>query len=277
MPTLKINPRKSLPDSCWLSSKAKKFFSQHGEEGIIEAIFEKMPATNHWCVEFGAWDGVNMSNTCYFIQNKKWKGVQIEGDKFRYNELVNNFNSLSGVYQFNELVGFTHGTNTLEDFLKRTPIPIDFDLLSIDIDGNDYHVWESMTTYKPKLVVIEINPRIPNDIVFIQDRDMSLNQGSSLAAFIELGKLKGYELVCVHHTNAFFIPRNEYFKFGIKDNSIDAMKGDAPGRIFNCYDGTIYNTLGRFGWAGGGRHVSNDELQLLQPEKRKFISKSPKK
>jgi hypothetical protein len=236
-----------------------------------------MPATNHWCVEFGAWDGVNMSNTCYFIQKRKWKGVHIEGNKTRYEELVKNFNAFPDIYQFNELVGFTHGENTLEDFLKRTPIPKDFDLLSIDIDGNDYHVWESMQTYRPKLIVIEINPRIPNDIVFIQDRDMSVNQGSSLAAFIELGKRKGYELVCVHHTNAFFIDQNEYYKFDIKDNSIDAMKNDAPGRIFNCYDGTIYNTLGRFGWAGGGRHVSNDELQLLQPEKRKFISKSPKK
>jgi hypothetical protein len=277
MPILKYIPRggKNLR-SCWLNSKARKEFSQNGEEGIIEAIFEIITPANKWCVEFGAWDGINMSNTCYFLKNKSWRGVHIEGNPARFQQLVANFSSFSHIYQFNELVGFTSGKDTLDDFLSNTPIPKEFDLLSIDIDGNDYHIWESLKIYRPRLLVIEINPRIPNDILFIQDRDMLVNQGSSLLALITLGKMKGYELVCVHHTNAFFVLKSEFNKFGITDNSIDAMKQDSGGRIFNTYDGTIYNTLGKLGWAGGGTLVAPDSLQYLPINERVFVSKSPR-
>lgn len=151
--------------------------------------------------------------------------------------------------------------DTLEDFLARTPIPIDFDLLSIDVDGNDYHIWDSMTRYRPRIVVIEVNPTIPNDIVFVQDRDVNMRQGSSLAAIAELARKKGYELVCYHATNGFFVQAADFEKFGIADNSPDAMKRDASGRIFSCYDGTIYNTLGKLGWDARGQVVAPDGLQ----------------
>jgi hypothetical protein len=63
-------------------------------------------------------------------------------------------------------------------------------LLTIDIDGNDYHIWDSMQKYQPKVVIIEYNPTIPNDIKFIQEANFDVNQGSSLRAKIELGGKK---------------------------------------------------------------------------------------
>ena len=69
------------------------------------------------------------------------------------------------------LVGLTEG-DRLHDILSHTPIPHDFDLLSVDIDGADYHLWDSLPPpplgYAPKVVVIEFNPTIPNNILYVQ-------------------------------------------------------------------------------------------------------------
>lgn len=56
-------------------------------------------------------------------------------------------------------------------------------------------IWESLEDYYPKVVVIEHNPTIPNNIIYIQEKDVSIQRGSSLRALVELGKSKGYELV----------------------------------------------------------------------------------
>jgi len=266
MPTIRYKPRALFkPSSCWLTKRSRKIYSQHGEEGIIEAIFEVIGIANKWCVEFGAWDGVHLSNTCFFIKEMHWRAIQIEANPARFRQLVANFHGCKDVFQFNEFVGYNSGVDTLEDLLARTPIPNNFDLLSIDVDGNDYHIWDSISRYKPRLVVIEVNPTIPNDIVFIQNRDMGIRQGSSLAAVVELGKKKGYELVCYYTTNAFFVQTSDYLQFAIDDNSPDAMKRDAPGRIFGCFDGKVYNTLGTLGWSARGQVVGNDALQPFLP------------
>ena len=62
----------------------------------------------------------------------------------------------------------------------------ELDLLSIDIDGNDYYIFESLARLKPELVVIEFNPTIPNDVMFVQERNITVNQGCSLLALIAL-------------------------------------------------------------------------------------------
>ena len=60
------------------------------------------------------------------------------------------------------------GGNSLDNILSKTKIPRNFDVLSIDIDGNDYFVWENLKEYQPKIVCIEFNPTIPNEIEFVQ-------------------------------------------------------------------------------------------------------------
>ena len=89
----------------------------------------------------------------------------------------------------NAFVGFT-AADGLDAILARTPIPADFDVLSIDIDGNDYHVWNAVARYKPRVVVIEYNPTIPAAVDFVQPADMSINQGASITAQARLGKQK---------------------------------------------------------------------------------------
>ena len=87
----------------------------------------------------------------------------------------------------NKFVGFDE-TDSLDTILRQTDIPSDFDVLSVDIDGNDYHVWDAARQYKPKIVVIEFNPTIPSSVEFVQPRDFGVTQGSSILSITKLAK-----------------------------------------------------------------------------------------
>ncbi len=115
-------------------------------------------------------------------------------------------------------------------------------MLSIDIDGNDYHVWQAAVDYKPKVVVIEFNPTIPKTVEFIQPRDFQITQGSSLMSINKLAKLKGYELVSTTKANAIFVDSKYFRLFGIRDNSVETMMTDESliTHIFCGYDGTVF-------------------------------------
>ncbi len=93
-------------------------------------------------------------------------------------------------------------------------------MLSIDIDGNDYYIWESIKDYDPKVDIIEFNQAIPSDIEFVQKKDFTLHQGNSLLSLIKLGKLKGYELVATSFCNAIFVKSDLFDLFEIADNRI---------------------------------------------------------
>lgn len=242
-------------------------YSQSGEDGIIEEIFRKIGTTNKWCVEFGAWDGVHLSNTCNLIRNSGWSAVMIEADEKKAAKIKSNHPD-SNVHAICAMLGFTKGVDTLDDVLKSTPMPKQFDLVSIDVDGMDYHLWRSMEEYRPRAVVIEFNHLVPNDVVFIQDRDGKLNEGHSLAALVELGKSRDYELVGVVHRNAFFVVKEEFHKFSpeITDNSIDAIRPFQPAYIWSCYNGKMYHTMEHLRWGKDANKVAlaPDSIQLFK-------------
>ena len=141
----------------WLLEHASDVTSQNGEDGIIAKILEVIGTPRGWCVEFGAWDGRYLSNTHNLIANKDFYAVMIEGSATRFRDLMAAFKDNPKVYPVNAFVGFTEADG-LDAILARTPIPEEFDVLSIDIDGNDYHVWSAVTRYRPRVVVIEYNP-----------------------------------------------------------------------------------------------------------------------
>jgi hypothetical protein len=264
MPVIKAQPiDRRVAESTYLSNFMKNVYSQAGEDGVVEEIFRIIGTRNKWCVEFGAWDGVYLSNTCNLIRNHGWSAVHIEGDPKKCDEIRSNYPDNNNVIPLCRMVGFTAGTDTIDDLLKTTEIPRDFDFISIDVDGVDWHIWSSIVVYRPRVVVIEFNPTVPNDVVFVQDRNMALNEGCSLAALIELGKSKQYELVGLTNGNAFFVVAEEFQKFNIKDNGIHAMRLDRGNYIFNCYNGKVYNTMPRLAWFGKHVPVLPDSLQIL--------------
>lgn len=228
-------------DNQFLNRYRKNVKSQFGEDGIIAKIFEILPRDrqNHWSCEFGAWDGKHCSNTYNLLMNVGWRGVLIEANPRKFRDLQVTYKGVDRAVLLNEFVQFS-GENTLDQILARHAIPRDFDLLSIDIDGNDYHILASIQVYRPKVIVIEFNPTIPDNIAFIQEADPRWQHGSSLLAITELAKKKDYELICVNAENAFYVDRQYYPLFGIKDNSIAAMKYyREPLQVFQLYDGTL--------------------------------------
>ncbi|KAA1425591.1 FkbM family methyltransferase [Nocardioides antri] len=275
MPILRvIDLDRRKPESCYLQDARRDVTSQFGEDGIIEKIFEIVPPANRWCVEYGAWDGVYLSNTYHLVHDLGWNGVLIEGDPAKFAELETNCAGLANAHPVQAVVGFDNGVDALDDVLAGTDCPHAPDLASIDVDGADYFLWQSMKAYRPRVVVIEFNPTVPNDVVFVQDRDLAVHQGASLAAMVELGKRKRYELVAVTNCNAFFVDEPLFPAFGIEDNSIDAMRANVTGRIFHGYDGTIYTKMRPLQWVGrGDTRPPIDVFQLLPPEERNWHDK----
>jgi len=224
-----------------LNRFAKNVTSQFGEDGIIEKALQLIDGSNRWCVEFGAWDGCYCSNTHNLITKHDYEAVLIEGAVRRFEELKKTFSGNDKVRAINTFVGFQLG-NGLDEILAKTPIPVDFDLLSIDIDGNDFHVWDSVWSYKPKIVVIEYNPTIPNGIDFVQPADPAISQGSSISSIVALGKRKGYELAAITRVNAILVHAKYFDRLGIEDNSIATLREDDSlvTHIFQGFDGTIF-------------------------------------
>lgn len=229
-----------MPATHSLLSSRHNVTSEHGEDGIIDQIITVIGEESRWCVDLGALNGTHGSNVWHLIKEQGWSGVLIEADRTYFEKLQQEYAGIDRAHCVNAFVSF-EGADALDALLARTPLPREFDLFSLDIDGNEYHLWESLSAYRPRVMVVEFNPSIPNDVSFIQSRDMNVFQGSSLRALIELGKRKGYELVATNEVNAFFVLQELFPKFGIADNSIDALHTDHQyeTKLFQLYDGTL--------------------------------------
>lgn len=244
--------------------------SQDGEDGIIERIFSIITPKHKYCVEFGAWNGKHLSNTWNLINNHNWGGALIEGNEQRSQTLINRYQDFETVTCLNRFVGI-EGDNTLDNILVEVGAPTDFDFLSIDIDGMDYFIWESLSKFRPSVLVVEFNPTVPNDVVFVQGKSFDIHQGCSLMALIQLAKEKGYELVCSTGVNAFFVERDLFEAFGIEGNAIDSIHQPiCDGRIFHGYDSHIYVVgMPQLLWSGGIK-VESDDFQVVPKNDRVF-------
>ena len=245
----------------------QNIFSQSGEDGVIAKILEVLPDINTFFVEFGAWDGLHLSNCARLARDFGWSGIFIEGDVEKFDALTSNYAQNPLIIPINKWVSLSAGA-TLDEIVSPTTQEVG--ILSIDIDGNDYHIWDSIKVLRPTLVIIEVNPSIPNDVKFVQEYSPEVNHGSSLLAMNALGVSKGYELICCTSANAFFVKR-EYFKlFNIPDNSVEKLfVPKCNGRIFHGFDGTIFTVgMERIIWKGIA--VGAKDLQLLPPDQRKL-------
>jgi hypothetical protein len=221
---------------------SSNYYSQFGEDGILEEILkriEKHVSLDGWCSEFGAWDGVHLSNTCHLIRNKNYKAVLVEGNISRVKELNKNLPS-NDVIKVCRFVSFD-GKNSLEHIYAETPIPHNFDFLSIDVDGVDYHIFESLQNYRPKIVCIEFNPSIPNSVDYVQSKDMRIKHGNSAKALTRLAHQKGYSLVSSTQCNLFFVD-STLSNFVVEaEPTLNDLNPDGISEtiIFSGYDGSI--------------------------------------
>jgi hypothetical protein len=260
--------------SRWLSQHASNVTSQCGEDGIIAKALSLLPQRTSWCVEFGAWDGKLYSNTYDLVTSKNYRGVLIEGDPVRFTDLQHTHGTSGRHVLLNAMVGFSP-SDSLDVLLARCEIPHQFDLLSVDIDGNDYHVWEAMHNYRPQLVIIEFNGTLSNTTFFVQKKELGRNQGASPASLVELGRRKGYELIATTELNLLFVTAEHYGAFGIADNSLGLMRDDSKiPHIFVGYDGHVFlsqaNVLGAITLPWHGLKLEETDVQVIPERLQKY-------
>jgi hypothetical protein len=190
-------------------------YSQNGEEGIIQAIFNEIGVTTKTCLEIGAND-LRRSSNVYPLWTNGWKAILVEGEPMRFKKLQHDYGAHP---QANEqrasLVnryGAEEGPNSLDSILTSHEFPTDFDLLCIDVDGLDYHLWRGLKRFRPRLVVIEYNPTIPPHIELVGSARGN-EIGCSLLALTNLAREKGYLLVASLVWNAFFVREEEAHAF----------------------------------------------------------------
>lgn len=196
-------------DSKGLNRSEYQIFSQEAEDGIIAEVFRRIGTTNKYFVEFGisAWE----CNTIALLLDH-WSGLWMDTDERGIKEAYEMYSEI--IKQGKLAVMREHITaENIETIFRKNGVPKEPDLLSIDIDGNDYWVWKALKEYKPRLMVIEYNailgPSIKRVIKYnpsYANTDTCLF-GASLKALELLGEEKGYRLVgCdIKGVNAFFV------------------------------------------------------------------------
>ena len=187
-------------------------FTQNGEDGIVEEIFTRIGTTNKFFVEFGV-HGVKNNST--FLLIKEWKGVWIGGSSAAEQNIKIKFKQHIKSKQLNFRKAWITKDN-IEELFSQLNIPSELDYLSIDLDGNDYWIWEAIKSYSPRAISIEYNATIPPDTSWVMryDENHVWDQtsyfGASLKALEILGKQEGYHLVGCDFTgcNAFFVRKD---------------------------------------------------------------------
>lgn len=169
-------------------------YSQCSEELEIKIVLNRLPNLTKSVCEFGM-DGKHLSNTFFLCEFHGFRGVYIEQNVERFNRIP----PLENVVKYNTKI-----LNNLDSILSQSFIEKNFDILSIDIDNNDYHVWNTLKKYKPKVVIIEFNPFIPADFKYIYDENRGIFS-SSFISMCELAYSKGYMLYKQICGNLFFV------------------------------------------------------------------------
>lgn len=230
-------------------------FSQHGEDGLLWSLFREIASVmpiSKTCVDVGAGNGTRWSNTAHLITMHNWTGVLIEPSRKEFRKLKN----YAGRYQSLALRKYVtaHGESSLDRLLQSTSIPSDFDLLSIDVDGDEINILRELSAYFPKVIVVEFNPTFPNEIEHLSTLSETGHSGSSLRAVYNALVDKGYSPLAVVGVNLIAL-RSDISNVLLDDKifTIDELRDDTEFRVYASvgYDGKLYlsNTL-QFPWHG---------------------------
>jgi hypothetical protein len=233
----------SLPANTDFRNVGFKVFSQFDEDGIIQFLINQLPIASKTFIEFGV-ENYEESNTRFLLLNDHWQGMVLDAraSDIRYIQQDKIY------WQYDLQAKCTWITReNINALLRDAGFGEDVGLLSIDIDGNDYWIWEAIQAIKPVIVIIEYNSlfglqpiAVPYEETF--DRTTAhysnLFYGASLGALQHLAEKKGYLLVGsnVWGHNAFFVradiagefrglqPREAYVESKFRESRDEAGK-----------------------------------------------------
>jgi len=193
-----------------------RVFSQWGEDGIIQFLIRNIAIRRKTFVEFGVENYVE-SNTRFLLVNNNWSGLVIDSNEKNVRYIKED--PIYWKYNLKAICEFVHREN-INNILDGNDIKGDIGLLSIDVDGIDYWIWDAIDAISPAIVVVEYNHRfgperkvtIPYDRKFIRGKahHSTIYYGASLAALYFLGNRKGYAFVGCNTggNNAFFVRKD---------------------------------------------------------------------
>jgi hypothetical protein len=186
-----LDPRSLLPHG-------HRCFSQNAEDGMIDEIFRRIGTGPRFFVEFGVETGLENNTLALLLAG--WRGLWIEADPAAARTIRGEFTGALDAGRLRLVESFVTA-ESIEQTLRSAGVPEDLDLLSIDIDGNDYWVWRAIHSFHPRAVVIEYNASLGRTARVVRPYeptrrwDGSAAFGASLAALEALGQEKGYALV----------------------------------------------------------------------------------
>jgi hypothetical protein len=199
-----------------LSAYEFRVYSQFGEDGIIQFLINNIDVKSKTFVEFGV-ENYRESNTRFLLMHDNWRGLIMDGSA--YNMAFVQADDIYWRYELKAVSAFVTREN-INALLCDNGMEGEIGILSIDIDGNDYWVWKAISVVSPAIVIVEYNARfgaeravtVPYKADFDRQREhySMLYWGASLAAFVALGKEKGYAFVGCNSAgvNAFFVRKD---------------------------------------------------------------------
>jgi len=204
--SLEQDPRHLLPSGY-------RTYSQNDEDGIIREIFNRIGTTNRTFVEFGI--GTGLENNTLALLFEGWKGLWIDASEESIRNIRAGLPATIGDGTL-QLIGSRVDAENINDLISSAMDQEEIDLLSIDIDGNDIHVFKAIQWIRPRVVVIEYNALFRPPALFCLDYEAehSWRRDDCMASSLKLLEIefaeKGYSLVGCNATgaNAFFV-RND--------------------------------------------------------------------
>jgi hypothetical protein len=201
-----------LPPNTDFRKVGFKVFSQFDEDGIIQYLIHRLPIKSKTFIEFGV-ENYEESNTRFLLLNDHWQGMVLDAraSDIRYIQQDRIY------WQYDLQARCTWITReNIDALLQSAGFGEDVGLLSIDIDGNDYWIWEAIQSIRPAIVVVEYNSLLglrPIAVPYREDFDRAdahysnLYYGASLGALHHLAQKKGYLLLGsnIWGHNAFFV------------------------------------------------------------------------
>lgn len=187
-----------------------KAYSQADEDGIIQEIFRRIGEGSRTFVEVGT-EGGHETNTVALLLSG-WQGAWIEADLPEIEIVRNRLRPYCESGALRAVDAFVTRDN-VELLLREHAPASELSLLSIDVDGNDYWIWEAIESARPRVVIMEYNATWHPPLPFVVPYDPAFRWdgtnfvGASLSALERLGERKGYKLVgcCFSGVNAFFV------------------------------------------------------------------------
>jgi hypothetical protein len=231
-----------------------RVFSQWGEDGIIEWLVTHLQISNTRFVEFGV-ETFREANCRFLMMNRNWRGLVMDGSTD--NMLTLKAQRFFWMYDLVAHSNFITAEN-INELLDQNGFSGPLGILSIDIDGNDYWVWEKITAVDPAIVICEYNPILGDTTPIVVPYNAAFNRfhahysglyfGASITALRLLASRRGYEFVGTNSNgiNAFFVRKD------LANNVLPLIE---TVRAFPSQHRDSRDTEGKLSFVGGSNRV----------------------